>query len=130
MGVGTKMQSSKEIKLITRLNQFTSNNQIKWHILNPPKTITYGSNDYIPVYYETKYEGRLFAIYEVREQNYDGANDSFYWNEGIAFVMLDSENRVLWESRNAVSAVHDLFIKVRNQVSGIGNLFDELDDIW
>ncbi|HEY0884173.1 MAG TPA: hypothetical protein VGE20_02765 [Ramlibacter sp.] len=100
--------------------------QLKWHVVEPPRTLSRGTDDYIPFFMSASYKDQQFALYQQRYQSYDGERDRFYWSERIAFAILDSEGRVLWETPRYSSALADLFETARRKVANVEGIIDEL----
>lgn len=117
---------NKEVKLVVKLNKLTDEGKLKWDVLDPPSSISRGTDDYVHIYYETEYKNNYFALYILKEKNFSGEYETFYWVERYKFIMLDSENRVVWESTQAASALPDLLETIREKSSGIEDIFNSL----
>lgn len=121
------MNSEEKITaLIIKLNKLTSLGQLDWHVEDAPRSILRGTDDYVPLYMSARYKGQRFGLYQHRYQSYDGEHDKFYWSESVVLVILDPEDRVLWESSQSSSALYDLFDTVRKEVSNIDGILDDL----
>jgi hypothetical protein len=116
----------KVTSLIVKLNRLTSLGQIKWEVMDAPRTILRGTDDHIPLFMFTAYKGQRFGLYQHRYQSYDGDHDRFYWTERLVLAILDSEGRALWETPGHSSALFDLFETVRKKVSNIEGVLDDL----
>lgn len=112
--------------LFVKLNKLTSLGQLKWHVEDAPRSILRGTDDFVPLYMAARYKEQHFGLYQHRYQLYDGDRDRFYWSEKVVLVILDLEDRVLWESPHASSALYDLFETVRKKVSNIDGIVDDL----
>ena len=119
---------NKVIQLATKLIRLTSDDEVKWEIKDPPRSITSGTDDVIPLYFEAKYKDKYVAIYEERYQNFYPENETLYWSRRVVFVVLDSEDRVLWETTQHSPALTDLLDTVREKSAGIDDLLDDLLD--
>ncbi|MEI8573037.1 hypothetical protein J0667_13895 [Methylomonas sp. WH-1] len=119
---------SKATQLVTKLIRFTNENKIQWNIKDPPSSITRGTDDIVPIYFEAKYKDKYVAIYQQRYQSFYPENESFYWSERIVFAVLDAQDRVLWECADHSPALIDLMNTVREKSAGIDNLLDDLLD--
>lgn len=118
--------------LIVKLNKLTSLGQLDWYVEDAPRSILRGTDDFVPLYMAASYKGQRFGLYQHRYQSYDGDRDRFYWSERVMLVILDPEDRVLWESPHASSALYDLFETARKKVANIDGILDDLlsdDDI-
>lgn len=116
----------KLTSLVVKLNKLTSLDQISWEVEDAPRTILRGTDDHIPLFMTSKYKGQRFGLYQHRYQSYDGEHERFYWSERVVLAILDSTDRVLWETSGQSSALFDLFETARNKVSNIDGLIDDL----
>ncbi len=112
--------------LIVKLNKLTSLEKLTWHVEDTPRSILRGTDDVVPIYLAAEYKGQQFGLYQLRSQLYDGERDKFYWTEKVVLVILDEDERVLWETPHASSALYDLFETVRKEVSNIDGILDGL----
>lgn len=120
--------NEKATQLVIKLIRLTNSEKIHWEIKKPPRSITTGSDDVIPIYYEAKYKDKYVAIYPQRYQEFSIDTESFYWCERIVFAVLDIEDHVLWEITDYFPALKDLLDTVREKSVGIDNLLDDLLD--
>lgn len=115
-------------RLVTLLNRKTSDDVISWVAIDPPDHLVEGNSDIIPLYFETEYKGKSIGIFERRYRFYTDEYEYHYETE-LALAVLDDLRRVIWISENTrIAALHDLFSKVREKVSGIDDLLDNLLD--
>lgn len=119
---------SKAIQLATKLIRLTSEGTINWQIKDPPRSILSGTDDVIPLFFEAKYKDKWVAIYEQRYQEFYPENETFYWTKSIIFAVLDSQDRVLWETTQHSPVLKDLLNTVREKTAGIDDLLDDLLD--
>lgn len=119
---------SKTTQLIAKMVRLTSEDLIIWEEKDPTPSITRGSDDVVPIFFKAKYKDKIFAIFKRRTQQYYGETDSFYWNEGIVFSVLNTGGRVIWESSENSPAMLDLFETVSEKAAGIDGLLDDLLD--
>lgn len=112
--------------LLVKLNKLTSLDQIIWRVEDPPRSLSKGTDDYIPFFMSASYKGQTFGLYQQRYQAYDGERDRFYWSERIAFAILDPEERILWEIVRYSSALADLFETARRKVANVDGIIDDL----
>lgn len=120
------LTNEKAVNLIVKLNKLTALGELEWHTADAPRTITRGTDDFIPLYITARYKGQRFGLYQHRHQLYDGERDKLYWTERIVLIIIDSFDRVLWEYTNNTSALHDLFENVRTKISNIDTIIDDL----
>jgi hypothetical protein len=119
---------NKETQLITKLIRLTNTDEIQWKIKDPPRSITMGTNDFVPIYFEAQYKDKYVAIYQQRIQHFSPDTESYYWTENIVFAILDAQDRVLWENTEHSPALFDLLGTVREKLAGIDSLLDDLLD--
>lgn len=119
---------SKITKLITKLIRLTATDKIVWVLKNPPLSMTRGTDEVIPLFFEAKYKDKFVAIYQQRYQGFNIDTESSYWTEGIGFAVLDDENRVVWESTEDSIALVELMNTVREKAAGLDDLLDDLLD--
>lgn len=93
----------------------------------PPRYLTEGTDDIIQNYFSTEYKNKVLAIFHRRFRQYSGEFDTLYWTGETKMAIVEDEN-ILWENDEYVSAVHDLYKCVKEQVSGLNSLLDDLID--
>lgn len=116
----------KTTALLVKLNRLTSLERVFWHVEEPPRPLSRGTDDYIPIFMVASYKGRRFGLYQQRYQQYDGEHDRFYWNEKVVLAILDYEGRILWETPGYSSALADLFETARKKVANVDGIMDDL----
>jgi hypothetical protein len=116
----------KNQALILHLNKLTLSNAIEWGVDDPPRTIVTGSDDHIKLFLTTKVKEQDFGLYLANERIYDGETDEFYWGERLHLILLDSDDRVLWEFRELSAALWDLFNSARRKASNIDSIIDSI----
>ena len=119
--------SSKIIKLITLLTELTQENKVKWHVSDPPNSLTKGTDFVIPIYCDTIYKNKEFAIYKRRYQDFFPDYEKFYWTEKIVLALMNG-NTVIWDYSESSPALYNLFEAVREQVAGLDDIVDSLID--
>lgn len=118
--------TDKATALLVKLNRLTSQGKLTWFLRDPPRLLVRGTDDVIPLFLQADYKGERFAIYQQRYQLFDGDNERHYWSERVVCVLMDSEDRVLYEIADRSSAIYDLFEAARRQVSNIDGILDGL----
>lgn len=118
--------TDKTTALLVKLNRLTSEGKITWSLRDPPRVLLRGTDDVIPLFLEATYKGERFAIYQQRYQLFDGEHERHYWSERVVCVLLDSEDRILYEIADRSSALYDLLESARRQVSNIDGILDGL----
>jgi len=117
---------SKGFQLILRLTRATVDKAIKWKILDAPRTLTAGTDDFISFYIETSFKGQRIALFERRSKDYDGERDSFYWTGYAAIALLDADRRVVWEFGENSSALENLLKVARESAANVETILDSL----
>jgi hypothetical protein len=124
--VGVIVIDDKETALIVKLHRLTAQNKVAWAVTDPPRALWKGTDDQIPLFVRTEYKGRNFAMFERRYQAFNMDTESTYWTDKIVLAILDDDDRVLWETRDATAAIYDLFETVRRKVSDVDGILDDL----
>lgn len=114
-------------QLLTALIKLTLNDEIQWEATNPPDSITKGTDDIVPIYYETKYKDNHIAVYEQRIKWFHADIESFYWSEREVFAVLDNKKRILWKT-GEFPAIVDLLNTVKEKSIKIDDLLSNLID--
>ena len=112
--------------LLVKLNRLTSMEKLRWHVEDAPRSLSRGTDDYIPIFMMARYKGQKFGLYQQRFQSYDGDRDRFYWSEREVLALIDIDDRVLWETSRNYSALNDLFETAKRKVSNVDEMIDNL----
>lgn len=118
---------NKTTQLMTKLIRETSSGKIEWKPKDAPKSVVQGTEDIVPLFFEAKYKDKWIALFLRRYKSFYDEH-AYYWEESLVFAVLDSADRVLWETSDYSPALRDLFETVREQVAGIDGLLDNLLD--
>lgn len=116
------MNDSRFSNMVARLIEETARGRMSWHLSNPPRNITDGTEDLVNLYFEGRFKGTPFAIYEIRYKSFTD-EDSFYWASTVVLSILDEGDRVLW-SQNNYKEINELYDDVRRKASGVDRLLD------
>jgi hypothetical protein len=81
-------------------------------------------DDHIPLYLESKYEGQKFGLFQSRFQSFSEEFEKLYWSEGIILILIDNDDRVVWQESRAAPALRDLFDSAKRKVSKIDAIVD------
>ncbi len=119
---------NKISKLITKLIRLTSEDKIIWDTMDPPNSITKGTNDIFPLFFKTIYKAKNVALYQQRYQDFNPDTEQFYWTERVRFAILDEMNIVVWENHEQSPALLDLLNTIREKAAGFDDLLDDLLD--
>jgi hypothetical protein len=119
------MKDEKLIKAISKLNQLTQENKIKWEIMEPPSNLSKGRDVIIPFFYGTKYKANNFGIYEVRYETISHETGQLGWDNVFLLSVFSDDWMKLW-SFPRVSGVYDLLRSVGYQIGDIGKIVDSI----
>lgn len=119
---------SKITALLVKLNRLTSMDQLQWNVQDPPRSLSRGTDDYIPFFMTATYKAQRFGLYQLRYQSFDGDREQPYWSERPVLSILDFHDRVLWETTRYSSALNDLFETARRKVANVDGIIDGLLD--
>lgn len=111
------MDSSTK-KMIIRLIEETSTGRISWVVGDAPQSVTQGTDDVFPLYFEVVFKGKNLCIYEAKAKKYIDDRDH-YWNESIVLGILDIDGRVVWEYEGNDTVLRELFSDVRRSVADV-----------
>ncbi|MCG3872252.1 MULTISPECIES: hypothetical protein [Psychrobacter] len=121
MEMNTMDTVSKFENLINILIQQTNSNTIRWNIGIPPKNLSYGTDDFFPLFLYTEYQSQSLGLY-LRRYRYYHDESEYSWCEDTVFCIIKDDYIVYKYEKNS-PALLDLFDKASQQVSGIDNLF-------
>jgi hypothetical protein len=117
--------NEKAIKLISKINRETSDKKLEWNVATVPSSLTEATECKIFVYFEAKYKNSTVAVYEKRLKYYHD-EDTYSWAPEIYFAVINQHRVVLWEFSERNPALSGLFNTVREQVSDIDGMLDEM----
>jgi hypothetical protein len=115
---------SKVEQLIRLLIRETTEGEIKWEALRPPKSRTTGTDDIIEEYFETTFKGQAVAVYEVRYRAVNPDLETLYWGAGYSFAFL-SGGKISWESENLPLGAQ-LFKVAKESAADVDGILDNL----
>jgi hypothetical protein len=108
------------------LTKLTSEKKLTWEVTSPPSGIVAGTDDVVPLYFETRYKNQRIALFERRYQNYSVDHDQLYWSERVTLAFLDEARRNVWEHAEPSATLLNLFELVRRSVANVDSLIDDL----
>lgn len=116
----------RNVQFVTKLHQMTQHGAISWQAIEPPKTLTEGTDDKVPgPVYVANVEGSILGVFEARYTDYAPDYDQFYWTSRIALVVFDSQSRVIYTFPR-VAGLGDLYDAVQAQTAGVPDILDKL----
>jgi len=116
---------TKAEQLVTKLIRETNAGKVLWKTRDAPTGLVRGTEDFIPLFFDTIYKGKHIGIYLKRFKSFVDESE-FFWSETVGLCITDYQDRVVWELEERSPALYDLFKTAREQASGIGNLLDDL----
>ena len=116
----------KIIRVMSQLTKLTAKGELKWSTAYPPESLTHGTNDVYPIYFQTSYKDQTIGLAQRRYPIYDGDRDRFMWDEKIVLLFLDNIGRVVWENTQQTSAMFTLFETVREKVADVDGILGKL----
>lgn len=114
------------VRLMSQLTKLTAKGELVWGVAHPPHSMTDGTNDVFPIYFQTEYKGQRIGITQRRYQVYDGDRDRFFWDEQILLLFLDNMDRVVWTNPSHSAALLTLWETVRDRVADIDGILKNL----
>ncbi|WP_276971012.1 hypothetical protein [Tatumella ptyseos] len=119
------MADERSIKLAAALNRETVNNNITWHVMDAPETLTIATNDIMQVIYWAKYKDKKMVIFS-RQYRYYFDEDEWTWAEGLVLSIVSNDFKQIWADYEESQALRDLYKTVTKQASGFNDLLDDL----
>ncbi|MCP1474066.1 hypothetical protein ABIA54_001847 [Pseudomonas sp. EB276 TE3739] len=117
------MKNSTARNMVVRLIEETSRRSIRWAVSDVPLTIKQGTNNYFPLFVETRFKGKRIALYEVKYRHYTD-EEEFYWSYTNVIAILDENDRVLWEYDGVEKEMRELFADVRRSITDVDTLLN------
>ena len=120
------MATDKDIiKVISKLNRLTQEEKIEWDRMDPPDSLTAGTNDIIFKFYGSEYKGRNIGLYEERCRAFDESFDSSYWAQRLVLAFFSDDWVKEWEFPEK-PGIGELLKSVEYQVVGVDTVIDEI----
>ena len=118
--------SQKMVRFVTQLNRLTQESEMTWSARDVPHSVTEGTDDIIPVFFATTYQGRNLGIFEVRYRTYAPEFDRLSWAADAVLGFFDDDWRILSRYRESSSGLWALLESVRDQVAGVDEFIDSI----
>ena len=112
------MMDSSTKKMVIRLIEETSTRRVTWAVGEPPRSLTQGTDDVFPLYFEGLFKGKMLCIYQSKTKHYIDDRD-YYWNESLVIGIVDDQGRVVWEYEGNEPELHELFNDVRRSAADV-----------
>jgi hypothetical protein len=114
------------IQVITKLNRLTQEGKLKWERMQPPASLTSGTDSKVFDFYGTRYKGRNIGLYEERYQAFD--DEYFhrsYWTDKEVLAFFSDEWQKEWEFPIG-AGVLELLTSVKYQIAGVDSFISDL----
>lgn len=116
--------NGKVNQLIMQLLRDTSEGNVNWFHSEPPRYLSYATDDVIAAFFRAQYGAVEVAVYEVRYKYYHD-EEAYNWSSEARFAILQGENVVL-DLRSTSPALANLFGLVRSRANGLDSILDSL----
>jgi hypothetical protein len=120
-------------KLILQIIRQTTEGNIDWEKLNPPRAISVGTEDIVEDYFETEYKDQTIAVFERRYREYDPEHDVMFWTSRDCFAFISGSNSpvrdnriVSWETSDHPSALSSLIKVAKESAADVDGIVDKL----
>jgi hypothetical protein len=121
--------NEKITAFIVALNKLTSQEKIIWHIKDPPELMVSGTDNHIPFFVVTEYQGQKYALYQCRSfvpEEPELPHFGGFWTERLILAIIDNKGHVLWQEKSRQSALSDLLETIQRKISNIDNVIDAI----
>jgi hypothetical protein len=116
--------NKKYVYAVGKLNRFTQENKIKWKKLQPPNSLTLGTDNVITDFYCANYEKKTIGIYKESNKTYlSDRRYDFIWDSRIALALFDKNWEETWRFP-IVEGLTELLDSVKYQLSDIESFID------
>ncbi|AXX89511.1 hypothetical protein CKA55_06295 [Arcobacter suis] len=116
------------IKFITELIKNTISGDIVWREITPPTSLIEGTSNKVPICFMTTFKEKTFILYKKRYKHFTDYNE-FEWGETIMISNIDyftTNTPILWENKETIPNIRDLFNHVEEKVSGMDKFLEDL----
>ncbi|EJG0650562.1 hypothetical protein C2F74_RS23245 [Vibrio parahaemolyticus] len=117
------IEDNQKDRLITQLLRETLSNKIGWSVVEPPRSMVYATDNYVPLYLETNFNNTRLGIYELRFRHFTDY-DEYYWSETLGICIVKDHDIVVWKVEEYSPALRELFDLARERASGLGGLLN------
>ncbi|WP_152531790.1 hypothetical protein [Pseudomonas syringae] len=111
-------------QLIMQVLRDTSEGRVSWLDDEPPRYLSFATDDVIPAYYTAHYGSVQIAVYEVRYKYYHD-EEAYSWSSEARFAILN-DGQVVHDQRHTSPALNNLFHLVRSRAGGLDSILDGL----
>jgi hypothetical protein len=120
------VSESKVTQLISELTRQTVKGSLTWSVTSAPRALEEGTNNVVPLYFETTLKGQKVGLAQKRHQIYIGEHDRYIWEETIVLAFVDDFRRVVWEHSEPSSALFNLLDVVREKSADVDGILGKL----
>lgn len=115
----------KNVQFVAKLNELTQKGTLKWDVIDPPDSVTEGTDDKISLVYTARIDGRTIGVYEISYRDFDPDRDASFWNADVQLVLFDEFGRITYKFPRTPGR-SDLIRSIQHQTSRVGDLVDSL----
>jgi hypothetical protein len=113
-------------KLIEQVLKATHRGDVAWRVGRAPVSLTRATDNFVPVYLEATYKGKVIVVYEQREKCWTD-EESFNWTSSLHFG-IEVGDIVMSDYSQYSPMLRQLFEAAKNKASGLDSLLSDLLD--
>lgn len=113
-------------RLVEKMLRATNGGEVSWRIDNPPRSLTFATDNFIPLYLEARYKGNTVCLFELREKYWTDVDD-FNWTVSIHFAILIGD-RLVSDYSEYSPMLKQLFDVALEQASDLDAILDDMLD--
>ena len=110
--------------LVVKLIEETSRRQLRWEVEDVPRSIEEGSNNIVPIFLETRFQGQRVALYQIKFKHFIDDVD-YFWDAALCLSVLDEAGRTLWSYEGNDLALNELFSDARRYLPGVDDFLSQ-----
>lgn len=110
--------------LVVRLIEETSRRQVRWMVEDVPRNIEVGSNNVVPIFLETRFQGQRVALYQIKFKHFIDDVD-YFWDNTFCISILDEADRTLWSYEGNDREMSELFSDARRYLPGVDDFLSQ-----
>lgn len=116
----------KASKLVGQVLRATYSGSILWRLSSPPASLTRATDNFVPVFLEADYKGKVIVVYEERYKHWTD-EENFTWGAGVRFGVFLG-NTVVTEFVKWSPLLRQLFEAAKNNATDVDSLIDNMLD--
>jgi len=119
------INKEKYIKLVSKLNRLTKEEQIHWEESKPSIALRVGVDDVWIDFYKTFYANTYIGIGEARSPSYSEDLDRHYWSQRVVWALIDYDGELEYELPNT-EGLWNLLDTIRRTLSDVDSKIESL----